>query len=273
MSAIAETGQVGLDEKYEHILVDRDGPSLVITINRMEKYNSHNNLVREEIADAVTSVRNDPGIRGIILWGGTRAFGTGADIVELLQAKPLDVFGGFAPGGSPFSDLVSSAPQVVIAALAGPTFGGALEIALACDLRIAADNALFSQPEVTVGMLPGGGATQRLTRLIGIGRAKEMILLGENIKADQALEYGLVNKVVPAPELLNEAKAWVRRIAEVAPIGVRLAKLMIDNGEDASLKTGLIMESLAFSAAFTTQDMREGSEAFLAKRKPRFTGT
>jgi enoyl-CoA hydratase len=273
MNVDLEALETKQDDNYQQILVDRDGPAFVITINRMEKYNSHSNVIRQELADAIRSVRDDKTIRGIIVWGGTHAFGTGADITELLQAGPLDVFGGFADYGNPFADLVSNCPQVVIAAIAGPTFGGALEVAMACDLRIAADNAQFAQPEVTVGMLPGGGATQRLTRLIGIGRAKEMILLGDTIRAEQALQYGLVNKVVPAAGLLNEAKAWVQRIAEVAPIGVRLAKLMIDYGEDVNLRAGLIMESLAFGAAFSTNDMREGSKAFLDKRKPNFTGT
>lgn len=261
------------DIEYEDILVDRDGPAFIITMNRMEKYNALNSSVRQQVAEALLSVRNDPTVRGIILWGGSRAFAAGADVTEMLEHPPLAAFRGFTTKHDLYGDLIGNQPQPVIAAISGQAFAGGLELALACDLRIASDTAMFGQVEVGVGMLPGGGATQRLTRLVGIAKAKEMILLGDIIRVDEALAMGLVNKVVPAAKLLDEAKAWVGRLAERAPLGVRMAKIMIDNGQEASLKTGMLMESLAFAGIFTTEDMREGVNAFLNKRKPNFTGT
>jgi enoyl-CoA hydratase len=169
--------------------------------------------------------------------------------------------------------LIHHSTVPIVAAIAGPCFGGGLELAMACDLRVAADNALLGQTEVNVGLMPGRGGTQRLVRLIGATRAKEMIFTGEIIKPDEAYRIGLINKVVPAAELLDAAKEYVHRIAEKSAHSIALAKLMIHAGQDTNLDVALMMESLAFANLFSTDDMHEGAEAFLNKRRPRYRGT
>lgn len=259
---------------YEHILTQCDGPAFIITINRPEKNNALNGKLRREICDAMESVKTDPDVRAIILWGGTKLFAAGADVNELLALRPLKAYRGMSPSVPDlFGDVISRMPQPVIAAVAGLALGGGNELAMACDLRIAADNAVFGQPEVSIGMIPGGGATWRLARLVGMTKAKEMILTGEFIRAPEALALGLINRVVPADQLLNEAKSMATSIANQAPQAVHLAKLMLDHGQDTNRAAGLAMESLAFAGAFTTHDMREGVAAFQQKRRPNYTNT
>lgn len=257
---------------YEFILTDRRGPVLIITINRMEKYNALNAQVREELTDVFTAVRTDSEVRAIVLWGGTKAFVAGADLGEMLERKPLGVFRNLSARPDLYSHVISQLPQPVIAAIAGPAFAGGLELAMACDIRIAADNALLGQPEVNVGLIPGAGGTQRLVRLVGMTRAKEMVFLGETLKAQEALQAGLVSRVVPVADLLEEAVTMGKKIAEKAPISIHMAKMMMDIGQDTNLQVAMTMESLAFANMLSTDDMREGSEAFLNKRRANFVG-
>lgn len=258
--------------EYETVFVDRDGPCAVVTMNRLEKYNALNTTLRTDLYAALSSLMPDRTVRGIVLWGGTKAFVAGGDIPEMLARRPIEAF--VPTSGAPdLWALIHHSTIPVIAAIAGPCFGGGLELAMACDLRVAADNALLGQTETNVGLIPGRGGTQRLTRLVGATRAKEMIFTGEIIKPDEAYRIGLVNKVVPASQVLEEAKAYVQRIAEKSPHSIAMAKLMINNGQDASLDTALMLEQLAFATLFSTDDMHEGGEAFLNKRRPVYQGT
>lgn len=260
-------------QDYEFVLIDRKGPVLIITINRMEKFNALNAQVREELTSAFALAKMDKEVRAIVLWGGTKSFAAGADLTEMLERRPLDVFRTLSPRPDLYSHVISQMPQPVIAAIAGPAFAGGLELAMACDIRIAADNALMGQTEVNVGLIPGAGGTQRLARLIGMSKAKEMVLLGETLKAQEALQAGLVSRVVPVDALLDEAVAMGQKIAEKAPVSIHMAKLMMDIGQDTNLQAAMTMESLAFANMLSTDDMREGSQAFLNKRRANFTGT
>ena len=258
--------------EYGTVFVDRDGSCAVVTMNRLEKYNAINNALRSDLYEALSALIADRSVRGIVLWGGTKAFVAGGDLNEMLVRRPMDVF--TPTSGTPdLWALIHNSIVPIVVAIAGPCFGGGLELAMACDLRVAADNAQIGQTETNVGLIPGRGGTQRLVRLVGATKAKEMIFTGEVIAPDEAYRVGLVNKVVRPAELLDEAKNYVRKIAEKSPHSIALAKLLIHAGQDANLDVALMMESLAFSALFSTDDMHEGGNAFLNKRRPVYKGS
>ena len=258
--------------EYETVLVDVEDSTLILTINRMERYNALSGQVRRDMGHVLEQVAQDRAIRAVVLWGGTKAFVAGADVKELREMRPLEVFSKMSPNPDIW-DMIARLPQPVIAAIAGHAVGGGLELALACDLRIAADNALLGQTEVNLSLIPGRGGTQRLARYIGMPKAKEMVLLGDMLKADEALAAGLVSKVVPTADLLDEAKALAARIAQKSPQAVTMAKLILNLGNDAPLEAALTMESLAFAGMFSTDDMQEGIDAFITKRRPEYKGT
>jgi enoyl-CoA hydratase len=258
--------------EYETVFIDYDGDCGIVTMNRLEKYNAINSSLRRDLYAALTTLLQDKTIRGIVLWGGTKAFVAGGDLNEMLTRRPMEAFAPTS-GNPDIWELIHRSPIPFVAAIAGPCFGGGLELALACDLRVAADNALMGQTEVNVGLIPGRGGTQRLVRLIGATRAKEMIFTGEVIKPEEAYRVGLVNKVVPVSQLLDAAKEYVHRIAEKSPHSIAMAKLMIHAGQDTNLDVALMMESLAFANLFSTDDMHEGGDAFLKKRRPVYRGT
>ena len=264
--AIAET------ENKPLVVIDQDGPCAVLTMSRPDKYNALNSAMRAALSEALGEVASNSAVRGVIITGGSKVFVAGADIKEFLTRKPME---SFAPLSS-MPDVwgqIASLRIPTIAAIAGLALGGGLELALACDMRIAAEGAKLGQPEVSLGLIPGRGGTQRLPRLIGMTRAKEMVLTGRQIDAQEALAWGLVNKVTTADNLLAEAKNYISIIASKPPLSVALGKLMLDRGEDASLETALTMESLAFANMFSTTDMKEGIDAFLNRRKPNFIGS
>lgn len=250
--------------------VDDDGIA-VITINRPDKLNALNIDVMNDLEDAFEAVRSDDAVRGVILTGaGERSFVAGADIA---QFKDLDALEGhrFALRGQAIFNLIEETPKAVIAAINGFALGGGSELALACHLRIAAANAVFGQPEVSLGILPGYGATQRLPRIVGRGIATELILTGAQINAARAFEIGLVNRVVPRSELLNEARSMLLSITSKAPLAVEMALDAI-RASDAPLRQGLHYEAALFGHACATEDFREGAAAFLERRRPSFTG-
>lgn len=250
--------------------VDDDGVAL-ITINRPDKLNALNVDVMNELEEAFEAVRSDESIRGVILTGaGDRSFVAGADIG---QFKDLDALEGhrFALRGQAVFNLIEETPKPVIAAINGFALGGGSELALACHLRIAAANAVFGQPEVSLGIIPGYGATQRLPRIVGRGVATELILTGSQINAARAFEIGLVNRVVSRSELLNEARSMLLSITSKAPMAVAMA-LEALRTSDLPLRQGLRHEAALFGNACATEDFREGAAAFLERRKPEFTG-
>lgn len=257
---------------YEMLLVERDGAAGVITVNRPEKLNALNARVMAELEQAVGELDADPAVRAIIITGaGEKAFVAGADIAELAK---LDGMGGLekAREGQAIMRRIETSSKPIIAAVNGFALGGGCELALACDIRIASDNARLGLPEVGLGIIPGYGGTQRLPRIIGKGLALELILTGTQVKADEALRIGLVNKVVPQAELLATAKAMVAQMAKNGPLAMAAARRVVHEGLDVDIDRGLALEALHFGVMCATRDTREGLTAFVEKRKPEFKG-
>lgn len=248
-----------------------DGLALVV-VDRPRALNALNTAVLEELRDVLRQVAQRDDVRVVILTGaGERAFVAGADIKEMESMDPLATR-RFAALGHEVTHLLETLEKPVIAAVNGYALGGGCELALACDLRIASENARLGLPEVTLGILPGFGGTQRLTRLLGRGRASELILTGEPVDATTAERIGLVNRVVPPETLLEEAKALGRKLRDRGPVALKLAKAAIHQSQEAHLAAGLAFEQETFSLAFSTEDQEEGMRAFVEKRKPRFEG-
>lgn len=256
---------------YETILVERRGPVALIIINRPEKRNALNIQMRQEGAAALDALREDASVRVVVFTGaGDRAFVAGADIAEFADSTAIrqrDVM----LSRSLFT-AVDVFPKPVIAMINGYCLGGGCELALACDLRIASDTAVFGQPEINLGIIPGGGGTQRLTRLIGEGKAMEMILTGNSVDAQTAFALGLVNLVVPLAELEVKTMEIAQRIAEKSPVALRLAKEAVKIASRSNLDEGLRREVDLFALCFSSEDKDEGVRAFLEKRKPDFQG-
>jgi len=230
-----------------------------------------NDRVIEELGDAIDAVRADPDVGGVILTGAGRAFVAGADIAQLeshgaVSAKAL------AMRGQDVFRRFETSPKPTIAAVNGFALGGGCELAMACHLRIASDAAKFGQPEVKLGLVPGYGGTQRLARLVGKGRALQLLLTGEMIDAAEAYRIGLVNRVVPAAELLGAATGTLQTILANGPLAVAACIEAVNRGADASLDDALALEATAFGLLAATEDKREGTRAFLEKRPPRFGG-
>jgi len=255
---------------FETILTEREGSTFILTLNRPDKLNALSTQLSEEVVEALRPIRKDPEIRAIIIWGGPKVFAAGADLGGMATQTPADMFMRFFEGG--MWDYVAGMPQPTIAAIAGYALGGGCELAMACDFRLAADNAKFGQPEINVGLIPGAGGTQRLTRLVGLTKAKEMVMLGDNINAEEAYRIGLVNKIVPVDSLLEEAKTWAKKLASKPPLNLMMAKLAMDKGADLNLDDAIALERLAFTNLFSTEDQKEGVKAFLEKRKPDYKG-
>ncbi|WP_020205557.1 enoyl-CoA hydratase/isomerase family protein [Cupriavidus sp. WS] len=253
------------------LITERDGDVFIIQLHRPQKFNALSNELRAQVVAAIESIRHDQSVRAVMIWGGNEAFAAGADLEEMVTRTPMEAMRQINDGPD-ITEALASLRQPTVVAVAGLALGGGMEVTMAADIRIAASTAIFGQPEINVGLIPGAGGTQRLARLVGLTKAKEMILLGDRIDAHEALRIGLVNKVVPPEDLFNEAKSWAKRLAAKPMFAMRMAKLVIDRGYDAELNQGLTMELLAFSAAFSTRDQKEGAQAFLEKRQPVFRG-
>jgi enoyl-CoA hydratase len=243
-----------------------------ITINRPDKLNALNAKTVEELHEAFSKFKENPEIKAVILTGsGEKAFIAGADIGELAG---LDADSGrtYVLKGQKMTRLIENYPKPVIAAINGFALGGGTEVALACHVRIAADNAKMGQPEVKLGLIPGFGGTQRLARLVGKGQAMELILSGKMIDAEQALHIGLVNRVVPQTELLPTCRKLAMEMTANGPLALDYAIQAINLGLDKTLDEGLLLEADLFGKACATEDSKEGTSAFLAKRKANFKG-
>jgi len=241
----------------------------LLTLNRPEALNALNSKTLEELDLIFESLENTEDILGVIITGEGRAFAAGADIVQMKDYKCEDArnYAGYA---QKVFNRIEALEKPVIAAVNGYALGGGCEVSLSCDFRIASEKAVFGQPEVDLGVIPCFGGTQRLTRLVGIGRAKELIYTGRKVKAQEAYEIGLVNKVVPGERLEEETMDIMRLIAEKAPMAVRYAKVAITKGADMDLGKGLELEKDIAGITFGTDDKQEGMEAFLEKRKAKF---
>jgi len=252
----------------EHIKVEKKKEIGIIALNRPEARNALNRKMIQELGDALTELENDLQIRVIIITGN-KDFCAGADIKEMNAIKPEEIE-SFCRWGHKVFEQLENMGKPVIAAITGFALGGGCELVLACDIRIAGESAKFGQPEVNLGLIPGFGGTQRLSRLVGIGKAKEMILTGEIINAKEAAAIGLVNRVEKDEELMAKAEEMSQVIAQKGPIAVKMAKKLIN--ENQEITKGLEKEIEFFARCFTTQDRLEGIKAFLEKRKPRFKG-
>jgi enoyl-CoA hydratase len=256
---------------YETLLVERRERVALITINRPEKRNALNIKTREEGAAAFEELRADDTVRVVVITGaGDKAFVAGADIGEF-EGRTAVTQRDVMTGRSLFT-AIDTFPKPVIAMVNGYCLGGGCELALACDLRIASDKASFGQPEINLGIIPGGGGTQRLTHLVGEGKAMELILTGDIIDAQTAYSIGLVNAVVPADQLEAKTMEVAGRIAEKSPIALRMAKEAVKTASRSTLDEGLRREIDLFALCFSSADKDEGVRAFLEKRKANFTG-
>lgn len=256
--------------ELNHVRIQRDAELAVVTIDRQKKMNALNAEVVFEIGEAFASLRDDDEVRGVILTGaGEKAFVAGADIGELAKMDSVSGVRVSRDGQEVFRSI-ERFPKPVLAAVGGFALGGGCELALACHLRIASDNAQFGLPEVGLGIIPGYGGTIRLARLAGLGRAVELTLTGEMFDAEQAKEIGVVSSVVPRDELLDEAKTFIRRITKNGPLAVRMALESMYRAMDTATAEALDYESTMFGLLASTEDMKEGMSAFLDKRKPEF---
>lgn len=253
-----------------NIDVTIEGAIGVLRVNRPEVRNALDTATVQEMTTAINELTANAAVGAIIVTGaGERVFVSGADI-NAIRARGRD--DGLAAINQTMFALLDRCPKVTIAAVNGLAFGGGCELAAACDLRIAADHARFGQPEVSLGIIPGAGGTQRLPRLIGLGRAKHLILTGDAIDAKTALEWGLVTQVVPGAELMTAARALADRVLSRGPFAIRLAKMAVNASARVDLDSGLLIESLAQALCFQSDDKHEGTTAFLEKRPPTFTG-
>jgi enoyl-CoA hydratase len=256
---------------FETLIVERRGKVGLVTVNRPQKLNALTIRTREELAVVFGELGHDPEVRVIVITGaGDKAFIAGADISEFAGQTPTEQ--RTIMRSSRGFDAIETCPRPVIAMINGFALGGGCELALACDIRIASSKAKFGQPEIRLGLIPGLGGTQRLTRLVGEGRAMELILTGDTISAEEALRFGLVNRVCPPEELEETTMALASRLAEMSPAILALAKQSVKNAARMNLAAGLDAETDLFSLCFSTQDKEEGVRAFLEKRKPSFQG-
>ncbi|MDN4522123.1 MULTISPECIES: enoyl-CoA hydratase [Mycolicibacterium] len=255
-------------QNFETIIVERDDRVATITLNRPKALNALNSQVMDEVTTAAAELDADAGVGAIILTGSEKAFAAGADIKEMAGLSFADVFSSdFFAGWGKFA----ATRTPTIAAVAGYALGGGCELAMMCDILIAADTAKFGQPEIKLGVLPGMGGSQRLTRAIGKAKAMDLILTGRNMGAEEAERAGLVSRVVPADTLLEEARSVAKTIAGMSLSASRMAKEAVDRAFETSLTEGLLYERRLFHSAFATDDQTEGMNAFTEKRSPNFT--
>jgi len=255
-----------------NVLYEKKGAVAYVTVNRPKVLNALNTLTWKDLRTAFEDARDDTAIRGVILTGaGNKAFIAGADISELAHVAAFDAEQS-SRFGQGVLDLIEDLGKPVIAAVNGFALGGGCETAMACTIRLAVDTAKFGQPEVTLGLVPGGGGTQRLPRLVGKGRALQLILSGEMISAQEAYRIGLVNEIVPAADLITRAETILKKIASKAPIAVKFALEAANKGLETSQGEGLLLEASYFGLCAATEDKKEGTTAFLEKRTPQFQG-
>src|SRR6202165_1573594 len=254
---------------YQSLLVDRDERIGIVTLNRPKELNALNFQLVSELANALEELDRDEEILCMVITGaGEKAFAAGADVKEMSEKSPIEMMlGGFQNW-----EGIRRIHKPLIAAVGGYALGGGCELAMQCDMIVASENARFGQPEILLGVIPGAGGTQRLARTLGKYRAMEIVLTGAPISAQEMAAHGLVNRVVPKGEHLAEALKLAKKVAEQAPIAIRLAKESVNAAFETSLEEGLDIERKNFFLLFATEDMREGMQAFTEKRKPDFKG-
>ncbi len=255
--------------EYKTILTERRGQVGLVTLNRPDVMNALNQTLLIELMDALQAFDNDRSIGAMVITGNEEAFAAGADITEMAEKSMTEMTEG---DFTVIFARITHLNKPIIAAVSGWALGGGCEIALSCDMIVASDNAKFGQPEITLGVVPGAGGTQRLTRAVGKAVAMEMILNNRTLSANEALQYGLVNRVFPTGRCLDEAITLAQAISSRAPLAVRLAKKLINLSYERSLSEGLRQERQEFYRLFSTDDQKEGMNAFIEKRKPHWNG-
>lgn len=254
------------------MLFQKNGPVALITLNRPQKLNALNSQFVGELQRILQTVEEEPSVKVVIITGAGKAFSAGADISEVQHIlNPKEAL-DFNRKINRLFNYMEDLPNPVIAAVNGPALGGGCELAMACDFRIASENAVFGLPEVNIGVMPGAGGTQRLPRLVGQTRAKEMLFLGEPVAASEALRIGLVNKVVPGSLLMEESFRLAEKLAQKPFISLSLIKDAVNKGAGLDLKSAIEYEGRNFSSVYATEDQKEGLKAFLEKRTPLFKG-
>lgn len=258
--------------EFADLLFQVEDGVATITINRPKALNALNSAVMGEINAAITQCRKDDAVKAVIITGaGEKSFVAGADISQMATLRPQQAM-AFMEFGIETFRMIETLPKPVIAAVNGFALGGGTELAMSCDFRFASENARFGQPEILIGLIPGWGGTQRLARLIGMGRAKEIIMGGDQVNAQRAYEIGLVNKVFPLDQLLPEAKKFAAKLAGLPGFALKMAKDAINFGYDLPLDNAMRLETECCSQCFSTDDQKEGMKAFLEKRKAVFKG-
>jgi enoyl-CoA hydratase len=257
---------------FQYIIYEKNEGIATITLNRPDALNAWSRELAKEFLTAMEDAKNDENVKVAVLTGaGEKAFSAGADIKAMkgmtaLKARALSQM------GYEICDAIESLEKPVIAAINGYALGGGMEVSMACDFRIASDKAKMGQTEINIGLIPGWGGTQRLIRLVGKAKAKELVYTGKIIDANTALQWGIVNKVVPAGELMTAVREFAKELADKAPVALKLAKSLIDTGTDLDLKTALTLEREGFGIVASSEDLQEGVSAFIEKRKPAWKG-
>jgi len=254
---------------YETILLETHGRVGLITLNRPQALNALNAQIVSELNHALDGLEADSNIGCIVLTGSKKAFAAGADIKEMADAGTIEML---QRGAHKLWRTIAGCPKPVIAAVSGFALGGGCELAMTCDIIVAGESARFGQPEVKIGIIPGGGGTQRLTRAAGKYKAMRYILTGDLFGAREAFDMGLVSEIAPDAEVEKRALAMAQQIAALSPLAIQQAKEAVLRGMDAALDTGLALETKAIQILFSSQDQKEGMAAFIEKRKPKFTG-
>jgi enoyl-CoA hydratase/3-hydroxyacyl-CoA dehydrogenase len=261
-----------MSKAYETIKIEREEKTLWIILSRQHRLNAFNDVLIEELADSLDTAEKDASIRCVVIMGdGDRAFSAGADVTMFPKATPVKAE-EFSRMGQKVFGKIEEMSKPVIAAINGFALGGGLELALACDFRVAAEHAELGSPEIILGLIPGWGGTQRLVRLVGLPRAKEIVMLGNRLKADEAMKIGLVNKVVHYEKLRDEVREMAKKLSDGPPVAMKYAKHALNFGTQVPLETGLRLEAGLMGLSFSTDDFKEGLEAFMAKRKAEFKG-
>jgi len=254
-----------------HVILERRDQTAIIRLNRPEKRNALSREMMIALSEAFTDIVGDPKVRAVILTGADEVFCAGTDITELTEVDE-NLAGEISERGQALSSQIENCPVPVIAAISGVAAGGGCELALACHIRIASPNASFSLPEPKLGVIAGYGGTQRLAREIGQGLALEMMLTGRSVSAEEAFRIGLINSIAAEGDLLTQAEQLAQEISNLAPLAIRACLEAVTRGTELPLAEGLALESQLFSGLFSTHDMREGTRAFLEKRRPLFRG-
>jgi enoyl-CoA hydratase/3-hydroxyacyl-CoA dehydrogenase len=261
-----------MSKAYETVKLEREQSILWVILNRAHRLNAFNDVLMEELADVLDTAEKDASVKCLIITGdGDRAFSAGADVTMFPKATPTKAE-EFSRSGQKVFSKMEEMSKPVVAAINGFALGGGLELALACDFRIAAEHAELGSPEIALGLIPGWGGTQRLVRIVGLAKAKELVMLGIRLKADEALKAGLVHKVVNYEKLKDEARALAQKLADGPPLAMKYAKQALNFGTQVPLEVGLRLESGLMGLTFSTEDLKEGLEAFMARRKAEFKG-